>query len=139
MDSEDARTGPKLRTQFRDVSYSCTTQKCSGPGARTPEVCVPDTMKVRSPRIVTVNVPSLETDDPVLDQQLLERVAARTGGRYRLLEEAPRLLDALDDPKQERPLDEPEREEIWAGFPQLSLLVALLAAEWILRKRRNLV
>ncbi len=93
----------------------------------------------RSPRIVTVTVPSTETDDPVLDEKLLERVAARTGGRYRLLSESPGLFAALDDPKQERPLDEPEREEMWAGFPQLGALVALLAAEWILRKRRNLV
>jgi hypothetical protein len=93
----------------------------------------------KSPRIVTVTVPSTEKDDPVLDAQVLERVAARTGGRYRLLAEAPGLLASLDDPKQERPLDEPEREEVWAGFPQLSILVALLAIEWILRKRRNLV
>ncbi len=97
------------------------------------------TAEEKSPRIVTVSVPTSETDDPVLDESLLERVAARTGGRYRLLSEAPGLLASLDDPKQERPLDEPEREELWAGFSQLALLVALLAAEWIVRKRRNLV
>jgi uncharacterized membrane protein len=95
--------------------------------------------EAKSPRIVTVTVPSTETDDPVLDDQILERVAARTGGRFRLLSEAPGLLASLDDPKQERPLDEPEREEVWAGFPQLALLVGLLAIEWIIRKRRNLV
>jgi len=99
----------------------------------------PETAETRSPRIVTVGVPSLETDDPVLDVHLLERIAARTGGRYRPLEEAARLLDALDDPPAERPLDEPEREEVWAGFGQLGLLVAFLAAEWIVRKRRHLV
>jgi uncharacterized membrane protein len=93
----------------------------------------------RSPRIVTVTSPSLETDDAVLDELLLQRIAARSGGRYERLEDGPRLLASFDDPKRERPLDEPEREEVWAGFPQLSLLTLLLAAEWIVRKRRNLV
>lgn len=93
----------------------------------------------RSPRIVTVSSPTLETDDAVLDELLLQRLTARSGGRYEPLSEAARLLAALDDPKRERPLDEPEREEVWAGFPQLSLLVLLLAAEWVVRKRRNLV
>jgi len=93
----------------------------------------------KSPRIVTVTVPSLETDDPVLDELLLQRVAARTGGRYERLEDAPRLLASLDDPKRERPLDDPEREEVWAGFPQLLALVLLVGSEWILRKRHNLV
>ena len=93
----------------------------------------------KSPRIVTVTVPSTETDDPVLDELLLKRVAARSGGRYERLEDASRLLGGLDDPKRERPLDDPEREEMWAGFPQLALLVGLLAAEWIVRKRANLV
>jgi hypothetical protein len=93
----------------------------------------------RSPRIVTVSVPSTETDDPVLDEPLLQRVAARTGGRYSLLVDAPGLLARLEDPKEERPLDEPEREEVWAGFPQLFLLVGLLACEWVVRKRKNLV
>lgn len=93
----------------------------------------------RSPRIVTVTTPSLETDDAVLDELLLERIAARTGGRYAQLEDVARLLEAFDDQPRERPLDEPEREEVWAGFPQLALLVALLACEWILRKRGNLV
>ena len=95
--------------------------------------------EARSPRIVTVTSPSLETDDAVLDELLLQRLTARTGGRYERLGDAPRLLRALDDPKRERPLDEPEREEVWAGFPQLGLLLVLLAAEWIVRKRQNLV
>lgn len=93
----------------------------------------------RSPRVVTVTSPSLETDDAVLDELLLQRLAARSLGEYAPLEEAPRLLAGFDDPKSERPLDEPEREEVWAGFPQLGLLLALLAAEWVLRKRKNLV
>ncbi|RKY16161.1 MAG: hypothetical protein DRQ55_18560, partial [Planctomycetota bacterium] len=93
----------------------------------------------RSPRIVSVSSPSLETDDAVLDELLLQRIAARSGGRYERLENVADLLASFDDPKRERPLDEPEREEIWAGFGPLSLLTLLAAAEWILRKRRNLV
>lgn len=93
----------------------------------------------KSPRIVTVSVPSTETEDPVLDESLLQRLAARTGGRYERLADAERLLSSLDDPARERPLDEPEREELWAGWPQLALLVLLLGSEWVLRKRSNLV
>jgi len=93
----------------------------------------------RSPRIVTVTTPSKETDDAVLDELLLERIAARTGGRYAQIDDVDQLLSAFDDRPRERPLDKLEREEVWAGFPQLSLLVALLAFEWILRKRGNLV
>ncbi|MHC5212044.1 MAG: hypothetical protein ACYTG2_15100 [Planctomycetota bacterium] len=93
----------------------------------------------RSPRIITASVPSTETDDPLLDETLLKGVAGATGGRYAHLEDAPAMLAALTDPVRERALDEPERAELWAGYPQLALLVALLALEWVLRKRGNLV
>jgi uncharacterized membrane protein len=93
----------------------------------------------RSPRIITASVPSAETDDPLLDEALLKGVSAATGGRYARLADAPALLSALADPVRERALDEPERAELWAGYPQLALLVALLALEWVLRKRGNLV
>jgi hypothetical protein len=93
----------------------------------------------RSPRIITASVPSAETDDPLLDESLLQGVAATTGGRYAHLADAPALLASLSDPVRERALDEPERAELWAGYPQLALLVALLALEWVLRKRGNLV
>ena len=93
----------------------------------------------KSPRVVNAHVPSAEHDDPVLDETLLRAVAARTDGRYARLEDAADLLRRLDDPPRERPLDEPERQELWAGTRQLLLLVGLLACEWILRKRKNLV
>ncbi|HZM00634.1 MAG TPA: VWA domain-containing protein [Planctomycetota bacterium] len=93
----------------------------------------------RSPRIITASVPSAETDDPLLDEALLAGLAAAAGGRYEPLARAPGLLGSLADPVRERPLDEPERAELWAGYPQLLLLVGLLAAEWFVRKRGNLV
>ena len=93
----------------------------------------------KSPRVINVSVPSVEHDDPVLDEPLLRTLASRTGGRYVRLTEADDLLRGLDDPVRERPLDEPEREELWSGKLQLLALVGLLACEWILRKRKNLV
>jgi len=93
----------------------------------------------RSPRIVTASVPSAEHDDPILDEQLLRAMAASSGGRYALLKDAPALIAGLDDPVRERAVDEPEREELWSGYPQLLLLMGLLAAEWVVRKRNNLV
>ncbi len=93
----------------------------------------------KSLRIVTVSVPSAEQDDAILDSALLRSVAARTGGRYVPLREAEDLLAGWQDLPMERPLDEPELEELWSGFPQLFVLVGLLAAEWIVRKRSNLI
>jgi hypothetical protein len=93
----------------------------------------------RSPRIVTASVPSAETDDPVLDQRLLTAMAGTTGGRYAPLASAGELIGSLRDPVRERALDEPEREELWAGWKPLLLLLALLSVEWIVRKRSNLV
>ena len=66
-------------------------------------------------------------------------MASATGGRYAQLKDAPKLIDGLRDPVRERAMDEPELEELWAGYPQLFLLVGLLAAEWVVRKRNNLV
>ncbi len=97
------------------------------------------TAEPKSPRVVNVTVPSVEQDDPVLDESFLRSLALRTGGRYARLEDADDLFEALADPVSERPLDEPEREEVWAGWTQLLLLTALLAGEWIARKRSNLV
>lgn len=93
----------------------------------------------KSERIVTVTVPSTETDDAVLDDRLLREIAAATGGNYTPLADVDGLLSRLDDPRRERPLDEPVRDELWAGYPQLGLLVLLLGAEWFLRKKQNLV
>jgi hypothetical protein len=93
----------------------------------------------RSPRIITASVPSAENDDPLLDEPLLRGLAAQTGGRYARLAAAPALLDSLRDPSRERAVDEPEREELWADWPPLLLLVGLLSAEWAVRKRSNLV
>jgi hypothetical protein len=84
----------------------------------------------RSPRIITASVPSAENDDPLLDEPLLRGLAAQTGGRYARLADAPELLDSLRDPSRERAVDEPEREELWANWPPLLLLVGLLSAEW---------
>jgi hypothetical protein len=93
----------------------------------------------KSPRVINVTVPSIEHDDPVLDEPLLRALASRTGGRYARLQDAGALLAELNDPVRERPLDEPEREELWSGQLQLLALVGLLAAEWLLRKQKNLV
>jgi hypothetical protein len=92
----------------------------------------------RSPRIVTASLPSLENDDPLLDEALLRNLAAQGGGRYARLADARGLLDSLRDPARERAVDEPEREELWAGWPPLLLLLGLASAEWVVRKRANL-
>jgi len=93
----------------------------------------------RSPRIVTASVPSAETDDPILDEPLLTALATSTGGRYVPLARADDLFGNLRDAPRERAVDEPEREELWSGWFQLLALLALLSAEWIVRKRSNLV
>ncbi len=87
----------------------------------------------------SVVVPRLESENPVLDRDLLRDVARVTGGRYFDLGEAAGLLDSLKDVERVRRLGEPEREDLWSNWWALLLFVGLFAAEWIIRKRLNLL
>ena len=87
----------------------------------------------------TVTIPQLEAENPVLDRTILEEVARISGGAYFGLHQFDRLVDSLDDEKILRPLDDPERKDLWSSWWVLLLFTGLLGLEWILRKQRNLI
>jgi hypothetical protein len=86
----------------------------------------------------TVYSDSIETRLVAADRELLAQVAKVTGGG-----ELP-LAELKDLPRRVRQFEELSREklkarDIWDKLPVFSLLVALLAMEWYLRRRLGLV
>jgi uncharacterized membrane protein len=86
-----------------------------------------------------VVLPSRENADPSPDPQTMRAIASMTGGRA--VE-----LASIDDLAAEFPGDEERREAIsselvdaWDHWGTLALALALLSAEWVLRKRLELI
>ena len=75
----------------------------------------------------------LELADPRLNEEVLRRIAAATGGRYVRASEAgtlPGLFDTL--PTEVAP---PEQLDIWNNSWTFAAVVLLLSLEWLLRRR----
>lgn len=87
----------------------------------------------------SVTIPQLEAENPVLDETVMKNVARLSGGAYFGLHDFEKLVDSLKDEKQIRPLDNPERRDLWNSWWILLAFTGLLGAEWILRKRKNLL
>lgn len=83
-----------------------------------------------------VGRPNLEFEKLDLDEKLLARIAADTGGRYVPLSTADHVMDQLDRTQRKR-TERIERPLYWPpGF--WTLFVAVLTAEWILRRKCQL-
>jgi uncharacterized membrane protein len=74
--------------------------------------------------------------DASLDEELLKRVAAETGGKYYTLEEAGALVDDLAYRQTDN--SRPVTKDLWDMPVNFLLLVGLLSGEWFLRKRHGL-
>jgi uncharacterized membrane protein len=74
--------------------------------------------------------------DASLDEELLKRIAAETGGRYYTLEEAGALVDDLTYRQTDN--SRPVTKDLWDMPVNFLLLVGLLSGEWFLRKRHGL-
>jgi hypothetical protein len=87
-------------------------------------------------RVVLAGGADLEMSDPRLNEDVLRRLALATGGRYLPagdVAEMPELLRAA----QTRTTP-PEVRDLWHNGWTLSAIVALLGAEWLLRRRVGL-
>ena len=75
----------------------------------------------------------------MLARDTLEALSEETRGAYFGLNEFEAALAAVQGEVREKPRGEPVRAELWSSYPALLVFLALLAAEWILRKRHNLL
>jgi hypothetical protein len=77
-----------------------------------------------------------EFADPRLNEGLLRRLARESGGKYVRAADAARVVSDL---RSSAPQNlEPERRDLWHESWAFGLVIALLSAEWILRRRWGL-
>jgi hypothetical protein len=85
----------------------------------------------------TVGRYSLEYEDVRMNGELLRKIAAQSGGRFVRSESLPAVLDSFVFSPQ--PTTVHYRSRLWGKSWPLFLLVALLAAEWTIRRRRGMI
>ena len=102
----------------------------------TPSARAGTTDLVGEPILVEVGRPAMEFERLDLDDELLARIAADTGGRYHHIATADRLIEQLDRSQRERR----EYLEVPLYRPPLFwlLFVCILTTEWVLRRRFQL-
>ena len=86
---------------------------------------------------VVVEASSLELDDPQQNKELLQRLAATTGGKYLLWSEALKLPSLIKDRHQD--VETRVEHELWTAPLPLVIFTMLLVGEWLLRKRTGLL
>lgn len=77
-----------------------------------------------------------EFADPRLNEGLLRRLARESGGKYVRSADAAQIVSALRSSAPRT--TEPERRDLWHEPWAFALVIGLLAAEWILRRRWGL-
>jgi len=87
-------------------------------------------------RHVLVGGADPELSDPRLNEPVLQRVAAATGGRYLRADQVDELGGLLSDAGAER--QPTEVRDLWHNAWTLMGIMGLLAAEWLVRRRVGL-
>lgn len=93
---------------------------------------------------VLVKVPDREMSESSMDEETLQRIAeasrsADGSGRYVFLAEAASLADDFANRKAYESREDTRTRPIWDSSWSLLLLLTVMAAEWLLRKRARLV
>ncbi|MEY2784845.1 MAG: hypothetical protein RL277_1052 [Planctomycetota bacterium] len=86
-----------------------------------------------------VVLPSRENNEPAPNPELMARLAQGSGGIAMELSDLRALEDALPGGEERREPLSSELDDIWDSFSTLALALAFLCAEWILRKKWELV
>ena len=86
-----------------------------------------------------VVLPSLENQDPSPDPGLLRELAAVTGGKFVELPSMREVLAQFPGGEERREPISSRLDDVWDRWATLWIALALLAAEWVLRKRWELV
>jgi uncharacterized membrane protein len=87
-------------------------------------------------RWMLVGAGDREFADPRLNEAWLRRVARATAGRYVRANDAGRVAMWLQETALQRA--EPERRDLWHQPWAMSVVILLLSAEWVLRRRWGL-
>ncbi len=82
---------------------------------------------------------NLELADPLAHVGMLKQLAEMTGGRFLRPHQLGGLLEELVSQHRNVELEKVRRRDLWNRPELLLLVVGLLAADWILRKRSGLV
>jgi len=98
---------------------------------QTPEGGAPDVN-------FTVIAPTSESQQTRMDIAELRRAARETKGKFYTVDTAFRLLEDLPEGRQV-PIESLPPKTLWNRWPVLLALLALLVAEWLLRKKAGLV
>ncbi len=85
-----------------------------------------------------VDPPAGERERTQMNQPELARAATLSGGKFYVPSDADSLLKDLPPPQQV-PLDTDPPIPLWNTWPVLALFLTLLVAEWVLRKRAQMV
>lgn len=86
-----------------------------------------------SDRWLLVGGADLEMADPRVNEDVLRRVAAASGGRYLTEAELPGLPALLRASDTELP--PPAQQDLWNNIWLFGLVIGLLSTEWVLRRR----
>ena len=86
-----------------------------------------------APRIFEVKFPSIELEEPRMDEPGLRRLAEASGGRFLRLDELPKVPDEVETIRELIPVAASERE-LWDNQYVLAAFGVLLILEWIGRK-----
>jgi hypothetical protein len=111
-------------------SGSYTVRVLPGGPAEPDMAARPATLTLR------VEPPRQEIDNPTLDKLLLEEIAQVSGGAIFTLTNADELPAAIQVRQVERVLE--YRDEVWDAPLLSGLIVLLLTAEWLLRKKHRM-
>ena len=86
-----------------------------------------------------VDPPAGERERTQMNQPELALAASVSGGKFYLPHEAETLLSDLPRVHSKFPLDTDPPIPLWNTWPILVLFLGLLAMEWVLRKRAQMV
>jgi uncharacterized membrane protein len=86
-----------------------------------------------------VVLPSRENQDPAPDPEAMRALAAKTGGQFLELSRARALAPQFPGDEERREPISSRLQDAWDGWHTLLAALVLLSAEWILRKRAELL
>ena len=95
-----------------------------------------NTMLGTAERWMEVGGVDREFVDPRLNEAWLRRVARASGGRYVRPSDASRIVNWLQETSPQQ--GAPERRDLWHEPWAFAVIIGLLSAEWILRRRWGL-